>query len=78
MKTIAKALITLIIIFSVAVIAGERKVRINLAVQTVSKNILSKSEDAGGYQSAKPWKTEMRTRTAREVATRKNTVARPV
>ncbi|MEE4256153.1 MAG: hypothetical protein V2I47_03865 [Bacteroidales bacterium] len=78
MKTIAKALITTIIIFSIAAIAGERKARINLAVQSVSVVNLSNSEDAGHYHLTGPGSTEHSTWLTRKVASRKKTVSRPV
>jgi len=78
MKTIARALITTIIIFSIAVISGDRKARINLAAQSVSEVNLLNSEDAGGYHFIKPGKTERTTWLTRKVASRKKTASRPV
>jgi hypothetical protein len=60
MKTIAKALITTLIIFSIAVVAGERQARINLALQTGSEYSLSEPEDASGYPLNKSWNTDIR------------------
>lgn len=78
MKIIAKALIATIIIFSIAAVVGERKTRINLAVQSVSGVKFSNTEDARGYHSAMSGKTERKFWLTRTIAPRKKTVSRPV
>lgn len=78
MKTIARALITTIIIASIAIVAGDQKARINLALQSAFEGTSSVQEDAGSYQLDKSWNTDKNQGPLRKVASRKKTAARSV
>jgi len=76
MKTIAKALITTFIIFSIATLAGERETRINLAIQPVSETEISILEDARSYQLDMTGNKSDCTGTGSRIVSRKKTVSR--
>jgi len=78
MKIVAKTLFTIIIIFSIAVVAGERKTRINPAAHLVSGEIFSNSERAGSCHTNPCFNDELKTKPLRRAASRKKTVTRPV
>ena len=76
MKTIARALITTIIIVSAAIVAGDQKARINLAVQSVSEVSTSVLQNVRSYQLDESLSADQKYRPLQKVASRKKTVAR--
>lgn len=78
MNTIARALITTIIIILLAIVAGDQKARINLAVQSASERTPSVLENAVSYRFDKSLSADQKYRPLKKVASRKKTVTRSV